>query len=275
MELAPILLRKNSVNPQKSEASNGTINWHSSTLNDSDSRVNVAHMDSSFLNQSTTNRADTILNGSSVIHDNLFLHPEVHNPIHHRKQPMFSNEKTTNCNGHFLNSVFGQTTIEMSSDDVLSEGVTQKRLGRLFGPLIVVMSIVGLYHPSSEDVGMTRDACLAGAWIVRCGLMTWNAVVALYVLFNVVVVGYYVDVKEGLHVVNVTELLVMVRMLNALVDVGLFFLVFESGGRYEEMLEAWTIWMRWRAGKDMGSARRDVLLITLCSGTLKQMIKTK
>ena len=135
------------------------------------------------------------------------------------------------------------------------------------GPLIFLLACVGLYHPSSEDVSPDRESCCAGGWAWRWLLIGWSAAVAIYLLFNVIAIGYYVDIGAGLDVLGVTELIIVMRLLKALVILGWCFVIFESSDRYEEMLEMWCLWLRWQSEKKMSHARRWVLVITCLART--------
>jgi hypothetical protein len=196
----------------------------------------------------------------SGLHDNLFLHPEVHNLVHQPHSGRHSDHrkaKSHNLNGNYSGgmSVFGQVTIEVTGDELISDGVAMTRLCSLLSPLIFLMACVGLYHPSSEDVTPERDSCFSGAWFVRFLLILWSIIVGLFLLFNLVAIGFYVDVCHGLAVLNVTELVIVIRLLKALVILCLFFAVFESSERYEEMLEKWCIWLRWQTEKNTSHSR--------------------
>ncbi|OQV14596.1 hypothetical protein BV898_11215 [Hypsibius exemplaris] len=226
---------------------------HAPTFSDSSAAVSHAVMDSG-------------------LHENLFLHPEVHNPIAHhstngsyRRNTTVHSQKPGNGNGYSTGgniSVFGQVTIDVTADELISDGVAASQLGSLFGPLIFLMSCVGLYHPSSEDVTPERDSCVSGGWCLRWLLIMWSVAVAVYLMFNLIAIGYYVETRTGLDVLSMTELTVVMRLLKALIVLCGFFIIFESTARYEEMLEAWCMWLRWQSEKNMSHSRRWVLMIT-------------
>ncbi|XP_055329612.1 uncharacterized protein LOC129582193 [Paramacrobiotus metropolitanus] len=213
-----------------------------------------------------TSMGSAVSGSASGLHDNLFLHPEVHNPPLGGKKKA-ADKPNGNGNGDVSLGIFGRPTQEVTADEIVSEGTAQRRLAGLLGPVVGAMACVGLYHPSSEDVEPERDGLWNGLFPWRQVMILWNVLIAVYLLLSMTAVGYYIQLGDGVTVLTLTEIFIVLRLAHALLTVLMLFIIFESDDRYEEMLEHWCIWLRWQSERSLAVLRRRIWLILIFAVT--------